>query len=798
MSTTTEDLEVVQLEAPPAPGAPEGAPAPGAPEAGPRKITLGVEEERPLTTEEIVRPSVGALMTTLGASFLVGGMFTGFSPRIFAAIGGLAGVAMAVWAARAKRRVGTIQILSLVIVFLVAIFALIFGGGGLKAVTNLTDTVGEAISNARLRRPPAPFDTGWKGILPLTLGLIGYAAAWVGSVGRKPAVGVLVPIPIIAFASIAQPAEMQIPSGIVAFVTFVLGLAIIYRADRGEGEGVSTAYEIKRAARTLPLIMVLVVALVGLSRTNLLFPEPLYDPTEKAELPRAVPLEGVIDRPLFNARSRFFTGPWRGGVLDVYDGQNWRLPPYSASTLTPVPASGILDPAMPRQQRVEVTVAGLEGTVLPLPARLYGIVARGPTLVVDPRTDTVRVEVGQVSDGLEYAAAFALLPTEDELKAATTPPNPEIAEIYLDTPNQPPPPGVQALLDQAPEQLWQRLDFVREELLATVTATGQGLPAPVPPSKVEDMFTGTKEATPFEIVAAQALLARWAGVPSRIGYGFDKGEELDGSEGGPDNLPLREYRPKHGAAWLEVYFQGYGWFPVTGLPKRAKASIGNKSTQLDADILPGNDIAIELIVPLRVVPANLFFKQAQKALLLVSPFVVTFLLVWLLWPAVYKARRRAKRRAWAYASGRAARIAVAYTEFRDRATDLAVGDPYATPLAYLRKVVPDEEHRELGWLVTRALWGDLRESLTDDDVLAAEELSRSLQRRMYEAQPFTIRAISVVSRLALRNPYAPELLSPPLRKFELRRALRRIVRIPRLRIRLRRKKETLDEAVRPA
>jgi hypothetical protein len=106
--------------------------------------------------------------------------------------------------------------------------------------------------------------------------------------------------------------------------------------------------------------------------------------------------------------------------------------------------------------------------------------------------------------------------------------------------------------------------------------------------------------------------------------------------------------------------------------------------------------------------------------------------------------------------------------------------------------------------VTRTLWGDLRPSITDDEVFAAEELSRSLRRRLFEAQPFTIRAISLVSRLSLRNPYAPELLSPALEKLSVRDAVRKlsprrtfraVLRVGRFR---RKTKETTDEAVETA
>lgn len=757
------------------------------------------EEEKPLTKEEVLRPSIGALMTGLGCAFMVGGLFQGISPRFYAAFGAMAGAALAVWAGRAAaeggRRANLVQAASLLGVFFAGLLAIGITNPG--NIPNVTDLIGEAMKNMRLRTPPAHFDTGWRAVLPWTVGMITYAAAYIGGVGRKPALGVLLPIPFTALSAVAQPDYAQMAAGIVTFATFAIGLAIVYRADRGEGAGVSMAYELKRAARTAPLVLVLVGALIGLSQAGFLFPDPIYDPTQLAQKPKAIPLKDVQDRVLFTVRSENFTGPWRTGVLDVYnDKGEWLIPPFAAGKLTPAPDSGRLYEVFgnpdSRQLRATITLEGLEGTVLPLPSRVWGIRGTGiPKLVTNRRDQTVRVEMGTVQTGLVYEIAFANLPNEEALKTAP-PPNEELKE-FLDTRGFPPPPAVQDLLAQADakrlESPWERMDFMRKTLLDGVTASGQGLPAAVPPEKVEDMLAGSKEGTPFEIVAAQALMARWAGVPSRIGYGFDKGEPV------ADSSSIREIRPKHGASWLEVYFQGHGWFPVTGLPKTTKLSISNSSITVDADILPSDEIQVSLWVPLRKEPEALLFKQIQKILLLASPFILVGLIIWISWPAFYKARRRSKRRQWALRMGPAARIAVAYTELRDMATDLGVGDPYATPLAYTRRVVPDEEHRELAWLVTRSLWGDLRDTVGEDEVFAAEELSRSLRRRLFEAQPFTIRLISLVSRLSLRDPYAPELLSPPVKKVPVKSFVKNVVLFPVKGVRglvSRRKKEIPD------
>lgn len=730
------------------------------------------EEERPLTREEVFRPSFGAMSTSIGAAFLVGGMFVGYAPRAFAIFGALVGIGASIFAALPSKKPTLRLSLAFGMILLAGFLGLAVTGG----LSGFVEQIKEAVTEARLRRPPAAFDPGWGGIVPWTCALMSFSAAWIGSVGRKAAVGVLIPIPIIAFAAIAQPAELQIISGIVAFASFVIGLAVIYRADRGEGDGVSLKYEIRRAIKMLPLLLVLTGALAGLSQAGFLFPDPVYDPTERAQKPKSTPLSEVEDRVLFSVdtpEDSPFTGPWRQGVLDIMDPEGfWRLPPFSSSTLQDAPPDGIIGDEFgfvaPAESRASIRVRDLGGTVLPMPSRVQGIrVVRGPKLQLDPRTQRVLVKEGQVGNNLDFEVNFALLPKVSLLRNAPGIQDPTFLEEFTDTAGLDPPPSVVALIEEARQKadnLWDELDYVRSEYLETIEAAGPGLPAPVNPERIEDMFSGEKKATPYELVATQAVLARWLGVPARIGYGFDGGEE-------GDQVTTRDYRPKHGSSWLEVYFEGAGWFPVTGLPARAQQSLtpGEQNNQI---ILPNDEIAVSVYVPLRIKPSNFLLAQIQGGVLVAIPFVLLGVIIYFTVPVVRKIRRRGRRKDWALKTGRAERIAVAYADVRDLATDLGVGDPYSTPLGYLSKVVSDEEHRELAWLVTRTLFGDLSDKITDAEVLAAEELSRSLRRRLSEAQPFTIRGVALVSRLSLRNPYAPELLSPPIEKFSVRKLLK--------------------------
>jgi hypothetical protein len=337
-------------------------------------------------------------------------------------------------------------------------------------------------------------------------------------------------------------------------------------------------------------------------------------------------------------------------------------------------------------------------------------------------------------------------PTPDQL--STTPPVTGIDRDLTYIPK--PPPAVQRLLQQAPENKWQRLAFLRKKLNDVVVAAGAGVPnKAVPPSKVADLLEGSHEGTPFEIVAAEAMLARWAGLPSRIGYGFDGVIEENGK---------KVIRPKLGANWLEVYFQGYGWVPLIGAPPKAKTTLdADPNAKFDPNIVPSDDVAVELYVPVKVDDLSQLYERIRSLLLRASPFVAAALALYLSLPSLYRARRRRRRRRWAQAEGPRAQIAVEYCEFRDTATDLNVGDPDDTPLEYLAKVADDGEHAELAWLVTRATYGDLMDGgLTDHDVDAARAMAASLRRRMLKVQLFQSRVLAALSRASLRDPYSDE------------------------------------------
>jgi hypothetical protein len=208
-----------------------------------------------------------------------------------------------------------------------------------------------------------------------------------------------------------------------------------------------------------------------------------------------------------------------------------------------------------------------------------------------------------------------------------------------------------------------------------------------------------------------------------------------------------------------VYFPGFKWVPVIGTPKKAKPTVSSDpgTQQSNPNILPSDEVNIQVFLPTITPPKSVFGKQLLRWLLVGVPAILLLLAIYSTYPALRKARIRSRRRNSAASIGPRARIALAYAEFRDVATDYGFSHPSDTPLMYLERFIDDDEHTELAWLVTRVLWGDLQDDASLELAVASEELSRSLRRRLGSAQPATVRFVAAVSRLSLRNSFAPDL-----------------------------------------
>ncbi len=724
------------------------APAVGEPVAADVAAVEGERRDAPVLTT-----SLAAFLAMGAAGFMLAGIFQGVLPRIVAVAS--VGLGVGLVASAIRFRAGWLQWLVIPAGALLGAVLTIGQATG-QGTASLPSLVVEAVRQGGILQPPVPFDPGWRFIVAVVLCALGGGVAAMGLTLNRPKLAALLPVPLAMAGELIQPQSTTVVTTMIAAVMLILAMAMAFGADRvTQGVTQSISFERTRLLRTGGLLMILVVAASMLSRADFLFPQPQRNqvlPPQKPVLPPPPPDLPVLDYRLADGSH---TVPLRMGVIDVYDVQQqmWLLPPYDEKRLQPIGGQGQIPhqtDASAKTYTVEVVIQQATGHAIPDVANSVQIKQQGGSdaLVFDPRTQALSLPDQRVYQGLHYTVTGAFPPSGAQLAAAPAPPA-SMAQ-YLTAP--PRPDKVTQLLGKAPAQdPFNRLQELRNELYTHVVASGEGRPdKPVPPSRVLDMLSGG-DGSPYEITAGEALLARWAGVPSRIGYGYYGGQHLSNG--------YWEIRPQHAATWLEVYFQGYGWIPIVGTPLQARSSNDNNQKN-NTNVLTNQEIGLVLHVPQRNYSLLQIFEVVRWFLMLVLPWVALAALLWILHPGLVKLARRLMRRAWIRGKPPRTRVLAAYAEFRDAANDLNIGDPHVTPFDFLRFVEADAEHAELAWLATRALWGDMRRETTVEDADDAEHLAMSVTRRLRKAQNGLTRFLGFVSKASLRDPFTRELPNP--------------------------------------
>lgn len=683
------------------------------------------------------RSLLAAGLTSAAAAWMVGGVFDGVAPRAAALAAVLGGL---LWAAAAARlpRAAVAHAFFPVAVAGAAVVAASLGGSNLSPL----DAVRSAVSSGGLSDPPVPFEAGWRAIVVALCALLGGATLTLVSSGSRPRLSLMLPVPVVIAAALVQPSHTDVIAAAVALVLVVAGLMVLYGAEVAGGERVRAGFELRRSARGIGALLLAVAALAALNQANVLFPGQTDQRNLPPQKPEVVPLSSVPDRVLFSLHVTPITqGPWRLGTLDVYQDGDFLLPPYDTARLQPAAVDLTQGITAGPTETVTVTLAALNSRIVPDVANPLSVTQSAQQILFDPRTQALTA-ASTPPTGAQYTVVAPLSPTGDQMSRAR--PEASTDELAVDLAVPDLPAAVRALMDRAPTAPYERVQFLRQALFDKVVAAGSGQPTSVSADRVVAMLGGAK-ASPYEIAAAQVLLARWGGVPARLGFGFYGGDaQPDGS---------LQVRPKDGANWPEIHLAGYGWIPLIGAPLHAVSTLTSDPHNSAPKTHPSDRISATLYVPVRPFDPILLYEVVRYWIAVVLPFALAAVLatVFLPWPA--KLLRSRRRRRWALGQGMAERIAVEYAELRDLASDLRVGGAQSTPLEFVDDLAADVEHEELAWLVTRALWGDLQRDLRLDDVAAARDMARSIRRRLAGAQPASTRLLAAASRTSLRDPW---------------------------------------------
>ncbi|TDE09896.1 transglutaminase domain-containing protein [Jiangella asiatica] len=710
----------------------------------------GTERQESGRPVGVLATTAAALLGGAGAAWVIGGVFGGGLARL-TAIGGAVLGALIAWASYRTSRPALMQLLAVPAALVAGSLLVLPDSGG--DLGELPGFVRDAFEQGGLSTPPIAFDPGWRVIVVVLCTVVVVTGVALAVEFAMPRLALAVPLVVIVGGMLVQPSTGETVTAVVALVFVLAGLGVSYGVRLSQ-EGVGGGrFEVRRLARGAVVVAVLGAGVAGLSQVGFLYPAGDDDDSFPPQRPGTPPPSDAAV--VFEVSEPDGTDHiWRTGVLDVYsvDENAWLTPPYDPDRFVPLPESGAVPgddgPSPDDAEEAVITVVAGGGRELPVSgdvATLSGVSAQ-----YDPRTQTFQ-STGRIADGTEYTVASVAV-DRDTLAEAPPSTSEELSE-FLAAPEIPA--LVEQLLLTAPPEAdgqYERLQFARTALYENVVAAGSGEPVDVSAERAQDIIVqpGTK-ASPYEITAADALLARWLGVPSRIGYGY----YTEGRE--PNAEGVVEVRPEDGATWLETYHEGIGWVPQPRSPEQAPPPVEAAPEAERPEVTASEDRALLVYVPTRVQTVRLAYEFVGYWVLVIVPWVLALVLAWVWYPAVLKVLRRGKRRRWAAARGLRERIAVAYADLRDVANDFGIGHPTLTPIQFLDTLRPDREHRELAWLTTRALWGDLARDLRIEDAELAEDLARSVRRRLARAQPLPLRVLAGISRQSLRDPYTREI-----------------------------------------
>lgn len=687
--------------------------------------------------------SITAFLATAAAGWMVAGVFPGALPRIVGVSAALLGAGMVALSHKTR---APLALQALILPVAVIVGGILVSPDATGGTANLPSLVVEALKGGGLAAPPVPFDPGWRFLLVILVTCVAVTSASAALALGRPHLAVFIPAPVTVAGILIQPPESEMMSVLVALVLTVGALAIAFGADLAKQGATGGQFEARRLGKAGGIMAALVAALVVLSQFGIVLPEQKNNQVVPPSRPKIPPPSK--DRVIFKITSDLNI-PWRMGVLDVYDKTAWLNPPYDPSRFVEVASNGtipgVTQPPPEARISAKFEMVDMPGRVLPNIAESRAIKGARGGVEYDPRTQQFRT-TGRIRSGTSYTVDAVAPPSIDQLVGAAPPPE-AISKEFAAVPTAPI--EVQDLLSQLPPDVpaYERMQFLRTKLYETVIAAGSGKPVDVPPARVGELLRGA-EASPFEIAAAEVLLARWAGVPARVGYGYYGGEKKG---------DVVEIRPKHGAMWLEAYFEGSGWIAIVGRPPRAKSSLNTEDKNDDPLVRPTEELAAIVYVPLRLARITLLNIIVQYWLGKVLPVLALVAFVVGLYVGPLKIVRRLRRHRWATRAGPRQRIAAAYAEWRDFAIDLNIGHPTLSPIEFLDVVVPDPDHTQLAWAVTRSLWGDLSRDCRSEDAAQCEMWARNLRRRLSATQSPFMRVLAFISRASLRDPWTTEI-----------------------------------------
>ncbi|HET6989504.1 MAG TPA: DUF3488 and transglutaminase-like domain-containing protein [Kribbella sp.] len=244
-------------------------------------------------------------------------------------------------------------------------------------------------------------------------------------------------------------------------------------------------------------------------------------------------------------------------ALDLFDGNTWRIAPrqegHKINGDLTAPPGYLGDLSKVPETKMEIDVSrNFRSQFAPVPYPLHAI-----SLKRDWRYDPNALDIvssnGQVVGGKKYSVtSYDLEPTPEQLASAVD----GEPDQYTDVVPQRTPADIKSLTEritagakgnkfEAAVLLQQFFRSTGGFTYSTETSPGSGMRA------LRDFLLVNKTGYCEQFATGMALMARIAGIPSRVGIGFLPGQA---DKDGQYTVRMHDMH-----AWPELYFQGTGW-----------------------------------------------------------------------------------------------------------------------------------------------------------------------------------------------------------------------------------------------
>ncbi|MEL6890915.1 MAG: transglutaminaseTgpA domain-containing protein, partial [Actinomycetota bacterium] len=635
---------------------------------------------------------------------------------------------------------------------------------------------------ATIATTPTPVDATPRLLVPLVVGVTGATVAGVATMRLRttaPVAPILPGLAVIVASSIAAGGTGDAP---VLLGTATVALVATFLIARRLGDGIPAADGRTGAAGVVGAVTAIALVGVFATPTGLAAEGDPFDPRDHLRPPVVAvdatdPLDLVASMRLEPERvlavvETDAASPLRLVALDRFDGARWTSSATFRRFGRPIdrPARTAVDV---RRVSMRVDVVSLDGPWLPAADDPIEVV--GTAALIDPVSGTLVADAGQAdltgrSDGNPAATSYQLIadvpvPSIDALRSGLPIASDATADAALELPAAVSERMIEladTLTSNAPSAFDEAI-LLSDHLARTVRGD-RSIPGGTSADQLDRMLFDTNVGNDMQVASAFAVLARAAGLPTRLVVGFDPA-----AAPGPGRFELR---PADLRVWPEIGFDDVGWVPFR-LPSAESGSggvlvgFGGEQPVVVAEAEPSSDAstgdATELqalppvvapdldpaVVPAPIGAGDVDGSSAWPAVIVAAVGVAAVGAV----AAISVAKRLRTRRRRAVISDPRAHVLGAWDDVLDRLRE-ARREPADPETATVEDIVehdPDVAPILAGLYgpVQHALYGD--GPLTDDDAARVWRSRDRLVARLGETAPLTERVRRHLDPRSLRR-----------------------------------------------